>query len=50
MKPVLTNLEPFAMDLWHQELRAFMPDSIRPEQLRSQFYFGGLYQKVVLTL
>jgi ubiquinone/menaquinone biosynthesis C-methylase UbiE len=50
MKPVLTSLEPFAMDLWHQELRAFMPDSIRPEQLRSQFYFGGLYQKVVLTV
>jgi len=50
MRPVLTNLEPFAMDLWRQELPAFMPDSIRPEQLQSQFYFGGLYQKVVLTV
>ena len=50
MKLVLTNLEPFAMDLWRQELQAFMPDVIRPEQLQSQFYFGGLYQKVVLTV
>jgi ubiquinone/menaquinone biosynthesis C-methylase UbiE len=50
MKPVLTSLEPFAMDLWREELPAFMPDSIRPEQLRSEFYFGGLYQKVVLTV
>jgi len=50
MKPVLTWLEPFAMDLWRQELPAFMPDSVRPEQLQSEFYFGGLYQKVVLTV
>jgi ubiquinone/menaquinone biosynthesis C-methylase UbiE len=50
MRPVLTNLEPFAMDLWRQELPAFMPESVRPEQIESEFYFGGLYQKVVLTV
>jgi len=50
MKPVLTWLEPFAMDLWRQELPAFMPDSVQPGQLQSEFYFGGLYQKVVLTV
>jgi ubiquinone/menaquinone biosynthesis C-methylase UbiE len=50
MKPVLTWLEPFAMDLWRQELPAFMPDSIRPDQIESEFYFGGLYQKIVLSL
>ena len=50
MKPVLKWLEPFALDLWRQELPAFMPDSVRPEQLQSEFYFGGLYQKVVLTV
>ena len=50
MKVVLKTLEPFAMDLWRQELPAFMPDSVRPEQLQSEFYFGGLYQKVVLTV
>ena len=50
MKPILTWLEPFAMDMWRDELPAFMPDDVRPEQIDSQFYFGGLYQKVVLQL
>jgi len=50
MKPILTMLEPFAMDLWREELPAFMPAEIKPEQLASNFYFGGLYQKVVLNL
>jgi ubiquinone/menaquinone biosynthesis C-methylase UbiE len=50
MKPILTWLEPFAMDLWREELPAFMPASVRPEQLTSEFYFGGLYQKIVLSL
>lgn len=50
MKPILTLLEPFAMDLWRKELPAFMPAEIKPEQLTSAFYFGGLYQKVVLKL
>jgi ubiquinone/menaquinone biosynthesis C-methylase UbiE len=50
MKPILTLLEPFAMDLWREELPAFMPSEVRAEQLSSNFYFGGLYQKVVLSL
>ena len=50
MKPILSWLEPFAMDLWREELPAFMPESIKPEQLSSEFYFGGLYQKIVLQL
>jgi len=50
MKPILTLLEPFAMDLWREELPAFMPAEIKAEQLSSKFYFGGLYQKVVLKL
>ncbi len=50
MKPVLALLEPFAMDLWREELPAFMPAEIKPGQLSSSFYFGGLYQKVVLKV
>lgn len=50
MKPVLTWLEPFAMDLWRQELTTFMPDHIDAGQIHSEFYFGGLYQKVVIQL
>jgi ubiquinone/menaquinone biosynthesis C-methylase UbiE len=50
MKPILTTLEPYAMDLWRQELPAFMPESVQPDQLRSDFYFGGLYQRVILEV
>jgi ubiquinone/menaquinone biosynthesis C-methylase UbiE len=50
MKPILCMLEPFAMDLWREELSAFMPAGIKPEQVSSNFYFGGLYQKVVVDL
>jgi len=50
MKPILAWLEPFAMDLWREELPAFFPDSVKPEQIDSEFYFGGLYQKIVLSL
>ena len=50
MKPILTWLVPFAMDLWREELPAFMPADIDPGQLDSRFYFGGLYQKIVLSL
>ena len=50
MKPILAMLEPYAMDLWRDELPAFIPPEIKPEQISSNFYFGGLYQKVVLGL
>ena len=50
MKPILTWLEPFAMDLWREELPAFMPGDIDSARLDSRFYFGGLYQKVTLSL
>ena len=50
MQPILTWLEPFAMDLWREELPAFMPDTIDAGQVDSTFYFGGLYQKIVLQL
>ena len=50
MKPILSMLEPFAMDLWRHELPAFLPAQIKPDQISSNFYFGGLYQKVVLDL
>lgn len=50
MKPILALLEPFALDLWREELSFYMPADIQPAQLSSEFYFGGLYQKVVLEL
>jgi len=50
MKPVLAWLEPFALDLWRDDLMEFLPAGIKKEQVRSTFFFGGLYQKVVVTL
>ena len=50
MKPILAVLEPFAMDLWREELPAFFPHEVRPEQIQSEFYFDGLYQKVTVQL
>jgi len=50
MKPVLHFLEPYALDLWREELPEFFPLEIRPAQVESEFYFGGLYQKVVVTV
>lgn len=50
MWPILNWLEPFAMDLWRDELPSFLPEHIKKDQLESEFYFGGLYQKVILTV
>ena len=50
MRPILSMLEPFAMDLWREELPSFMPPEIQAKQISSKLYFGGLYQKVILDL
>lgn len=50
MVPILKTLEPFAMDLWRKELVDWIPDGVCPAAVEKQTYFGGLYQKVVVTL
>lgn len=49
MVPILTTLEPFAMDLWRGEISDWLPLDITPAHIEKQTYFGGLYQKVLLT-
>ena len=49
MVPVLTTLEPFAMDVWNHEIASWLPEGARVAKLEKQTYFGGLYQKVVMT-
>ena len=49
MMPILRTLEPFAMDLWRQEIRDWVPERLRPSATRKETFFGGLYQKVVMT-
>ena len=49
MVPILTLLEPFAMDLWRDEIASRLPAGALPARIEKQTYFGGLYQKVVIT-
>ena len=49
MVPILTTLEPFAMDLWRGEIADWLPADHQPAQIEKRTYFGGLYQKVLIT-
>jgi len=49
MRAVLRRLEPFALDLWDCELEKYLPNGQSVAAVRKETYFGGLYQKVVLT-
>jgi ubiquinone/menaquinone biosynthesis C-methylase UbiE len=44
--PVLALLEPFALDLWRNEVAAWLPPACRG--LRKLSFFGGLYQQLVI--
>ena len=48
MTGVFRKLEPYAMDLWENEVAAFMPAHVCPASIEKQTYYGGLYQKLVL--
>jgi len=45
--PLLALLEPFALDLWEHEIATWLPRAGLTQARRS--FFGGLYQKLVLT-
>lgn len=49
-RPVLRALEPFALDLWQHELTEWLPEGVNPAQISKETYFGGLYQKLVITV
>lgn len=49
MVPILRTLEPFAMDMWRGEIADWLPAGMPAAQVTKQTYFGGLYQKVVIT-
>lgn len=50
MVPVLTLLEPFAMSMWRGEIADWLPPQTHVASIRKETYFGGLYQKVVVTV
>jgi ubiquinone/menaquinone biosynthesis C-methylase UbiE len=47
-RPLLAKLEPFALDLWRHEIVKWLP-RIGSTYLHKTTFFGGLYQKVVIT-
>jgi ubiquinone/menaquinone biosynthesis C-methylase UbiE len=49
MRLVFRKLEPYAMDLWNHEIQDFIPQRLQPTSTAKQTYFGGLYQRLVLT-
>jgi ubiquinone/menaquinone biosynthesis C-methylase UbiE len=48
MRPILKLLEPFAMDLWREEIVSLLSPGARAVQVRKRTWFGGLYQLVEL--
>ena len=46
MKWILRNFEPFAMDLWRHEVAEWLPAAA---SMRKETFYGGLYQKLVIT-
>jgi ubiquinone/menaquinone biosynthesis C-methylase UbiE len=49
MTGVFRKLEPYALDLWDQEVTHFIPRRAQPASVRKTTYYGGLYQRLVLT-
>jgi ubiquinone/menaquinone biosynthesis C-methylase UbiE len=48
-RPLLARLEPFALDLWREEIADLLPPLRDSGKLHRESFFGGLYQKVVIT-
>ncbi len=49
MYAVFRALEPYAHELWRHELAEFLPADLRPAVIDKQTFFGGLYQRLILT-
>ena len=49
LRALLKRLEPYADDLWNNEIETYLPDDVSFAGIEKTTYFGGLYQKVVLT-
>lgn len=49
MRAVFRQLEPYAMDLWQHPVTDFVPAGLTLASVEKQTFFGGLYQKLVIT-
>ena len=50
MVPILAVLEPFAMDLWKQEVTSWLPIKANFTVIHEQRIFGGLYQIIRIQI
>lgn len=50
MRPLLARLEPFALDLWREEVSHWLPKDFAGGRVRKTTVFGGLYQLIVIDL
>jgi ubiquinone/menaquinone biosynthesis C-methylase UbiE len=48
-RPLLAAVEPFALDLWRRDIADYLPAYRAHASLTRESFFGGLYQKVVIT-
>ncbi|RZI42141.1 class I SAM-dependent methyltransferase [Herbaspirillum sp. HC18] len=49
LRALLRRLEPYADDLWNNEIKTYLPEDAAFASIEKTTYFGGLYQKIVLT-
>lgn len=47
--PVLAALEPFALDLWRDDITRWIPEPWDQRKIERRSYFGGLYQAIVIS-
>ena len=45
---VLAALEPFARDLWHDDINTWMPKPWSERKHDHESFFGGVYQKIII--
>lgn len=48
MTPILALLEPYALDLWREEISSWLPHNANITRVEKQHFFGGLYQIITL--
>ena len=50
MRAILGTLEPYALDLWDQDLVQLLPSDRPVSAITKRTFFGGLYQLVTITV
>ena len=50
MAGVFRTLEPFALDLWRNDVTSWFPPGCRVAEMQKRTFFGGLYQLISVTV